>query len=235
MKIQKRSVIDAYFNSCPTFVPYLFSLPLSSMECYSVMQCLDNRIQQSIEDGVFWYCHWKTVNCSNPTIQKCARYDFVNFYCCLHKFISRNFELSNANPVHCLLPLNLNTELSFRHFQTVDLDFVNEDILYEELSSAESVVNVIKTGSIERSWVNIFSDLRNKQTDLPNRNKIWGLVLSIPGPNAHTERVLSLMSNKWTGQRNQSSLELIKAELMVAINCDYGCKEFLKFAQIHVG
>jgi hypothetical protein len=38
------------------------------------------------------------------------------------------------------------------------------------------------------------------------------------------------MSNKWTEQRNQGSLELIKSELMVAIN-DYSCKEFLKFAQ----
>ena len=41
----------------------------------------------------------------------------------------------------------------------------------------------------------------------------------------------SLMSNKWTDQRNQSSLELIKSELMVAINYDHSCKEFFKFAQ----
>jgi hypothetical protein len=39
------------------------------------------------------------------------------------------------------------------------------------------------------------------------------------------------MSNKWTDQRNPSSLELIKSELMIAINYDYSCKEFLKFAQ----
>jgi hypothetical protein len=34
------------------------------------------------------------------------------------------------------------------------------------------------------------------------------------------------MRNKWTEQKNQISLEL-----MVAINYDYGCKEFFKFAQ----
>jgi hypothetical protein len=38
------------------------------------------------------------------------------------------------------------------------------------------------------------------------------------------------MGNKWTEQRNQGSLELIKSELMVAVNYDYSCKEFLKFA-----
>ena len=85
---------------------------------------------------------------------------------------------------------------------------------------------MVKTGRIEQSWVNIFSDLRNKQIDVPNLIKILGFVLSIPGSNAHTERIFSLMSNKWTDQRNQSSLELIKSELMVAINYDYSCKEF---------
>jgi hypothetical protein len=40
-----------------------------------------------------------------------------------------------------------------------------------------------------------------------------------------------LMSNKWTDQRNQSSLKLMKSELMVAINYDYSSKEFMKFAQ----
>ena len=39
------------------------------------------------------------------------------------------------------------------------------------------------------------------------------------------------MSNKWTDKRNQNSLELIKSELMVAINYDNSCKEFFKFAQ----
>jgi hypothetical protein len=75
------------------------------------------------------------------------------------------------------------------------------------------------------------SDLRNKQIDVPTLNKILGFVLSIPGSNAYTERVFSLMSNKWTEQRNQSSLELIKSELMIAINYDYSCKELFKFAQ----
>jgi hypothetical protein len=73
--------------------------------------------------------------------------------------------------------------------------------------------------------------LRNKQIYVPNLIKTLGFVLSIPGSNAHIERVFSLMSNKWTDQRHQSSLELIKSELMVAINYVYSCKEFFKFVQ----
>jgi hypothetical protein len=67
-------------------------------------------------------------------------------------------------------------------------------------------VNVVKTGSIQQSWVSIFSDLRNK-------------------------RVFPVMSSKGTDQKNQSSLELIKLELMTATNYDYSSKEFFKFAQ----
>jgi hypothetical protein len=86
------------------------------------------------------------------------------------------------------LPLNLNIELSFRHFQTIVKEFkfyfVKEDRLHEELSSTKCVVNVLKTGNTEQSRVNISSDVRNKQMDVPNLNKILGFVLSIPGSNA---------------------------------------------------
>jgi hypothetical protein len=142
------------------------------------MQCLDNKVQQIEEE--FFIFHWKKkLKCLNPPLHNCARDDFVQLYCCLHKHISKNFELPNANPVHSLLPLNLNAELSFRHLQTngkeFNLDYVNEDSLYEEFSSAKPVVNVVKTGSIEQRWINIFSYLRNKQIDVPTLIKCWAL------------------------------------------------------------
>jgi hypothetical protein len=84
----------------------------------------------------------------------------------------------------------------------------------------KSVVNVLWTRSIEQNWANIFSDLRDKQIDIPNFNKILGIVLNFPGSNAHTEKILSLMSNKWTDKRNQSNVELIESDLMVANNYD---------------
>jgi hypothetical protein len=69
---------------------------------------------------------------------------------------------------------------------------------------------------------------RSKPVDVPNLNTILGFVLSIPGSNGHTERVFffSLMSNKWTDNRNQSSFQVIKPEAVAAINYEYSCKVF---------
>jgi hypothetical protein len=96
--------------------------------------------------------------------------------------VLENFELSNSNPVHCILPLNSNTELSFRHLQIIvkefNLDFVNKSNLYETFSSSDNVVNILITGIIEQSWVNIFSDLRNKEIDVPDFSKNLSFGLS---------------------------------------------------------
>jgi hypothetical protein len=120
---------------------------LSIMECYSVMQCLENKIQQRIWDRILSNITEKILNCLNPPLQKCAADDFVNSFCCLRKYIYGNFELSNANPVHCLLPLNL-TLICFRHLQAIakqiDLDFVNMESQCEAFSSTKCVVNMVR-------------------------------------------------------------------------------------------
>jgi hypothetical protein len=48
-------------------------------------------------------------------------------------------------------------------------------------------VNGIETGSMEQSWVNIFSYLRNNEIDVPSLNELLGFVLDNPGSITHTE------------------------------------------------
>jgi hypothetical protein len=81
---------------------------LSIMECYSVMQDLHIKIRQGTENSLFFTVTEKMLNCLNPPLQKCAEDNSVNFYCSLYMYISKNFELSNAYPVHRHLPLNIN-------------------------------------------------------------------------------------------------------------------------------
>lgn len=124
---------------------------------------------------------------------------FRNFFCGLQKYISKNFDLSSTNPVNCLLPLNINAELSFGLLQIIakecNFDYGNEDCLYEEFSNATSLVKIVKTGRIKQSCVNSYSDLKNKQIDVPKLNKILGFVLRITCSNVHTARVIESAKN----------------------------------------
>ena len=51
-------------------------------------------------------------------------------------------------------------------------------------------------------------------------------VLSIPGSNAFPERVFSLMNAKWSAERNQMTVGLVKAELQVFVNYNVDCRAF---------
>jgi hypothetical protein len=61
------------------------------------MQCLDNKTEQRIEDRFPVGATEEILNCLNSPLQKCARDDFVNFYCCFHKYISKNTELKSQS------------------------------------------------------------------------------------------------------------------------------------------
>lgn len=56
--------------------------------------------------------------------------------------------------------------------------------------------------------------------------KLLSFVLSIPATSAFSERIFSLMNNKWRDERNRSLLNLIKSELIVSVNSDSSCAEF---------
>ncbi len=53
---------------------------------------------------------------------------------------------------------------------------------------------------------------------------------SIPGSNAFSERVFSLMSAKWRADQTRASAALIKSELQVYLNFGLACSEFCDYA-----
>ena len=50
--------------------------------------------------------------------------------------------------------------------------------------------------------------------------------LTLPGTNASTERVFSVMNNVWTDAKSQLSVETLKNILITKINFNYNCAEF---------
>ena len=59
--------------------------------------------------------------------------------------------------------------------------------------------------------------------------KVISFFLSIPASSAFVERLFSVMKAKWRDDRNRSSVDLIKSELLVYFNINVKCTEVHDF------
>ena len=106
----------------------------------------------------------------------------------------------------------------------LNLSHVDEDVLYEEHSGIRRIPwdNIKSLSSPAEKW----SYILNRTPLFPETTKLVSYILSIPTSNAGPERVFSLMTAKWTKERNRASTVLIKSELQVACNMKIDCKAF---------
>ena len=83
------------------------------------------------------------------------------------------------------------------------------DFYYEFCSLKDIISTKISIdGNTVEKWVSVMTEVKIKGVKSHEMNKTLGFVLSIPTSNAHTERIFSLMNNKWTDDRNQCNTEL---------------------------
>ena len=54
--------------------------------------------------------------------------------------------------------------------------------------------------------------------DLPTMVSVVSYILNVPSSTRYVERIFSIMQNKWSNSRNRCSVQLIKCELIVALN-----------------
>ena len=55
-------------------------------------------------------------------------------------------------------------------------------------------------------------------------------LLSIPASTGYVERIFSMMTNKWSDNRNRCSVELMRSELLITLNFEQSCSEFYRKA-----
>lgn len=114
----------------------------------------------------------------------------------------KHFNVSQNLPIQSFIPLCLKNEIQFKDFQEIlklfELHCVNVDDLYEEFCSVKDILHlkVSFAGNVNEKWVSVFNYVKLQSISVPNLEKIMKFVLSIPGSNAHTERIFSLMNNK---------------------------------------
>jgi hypothetical protein len=65
--------------------------------------------------------------------------------------------------------------------------------------------------------------------------KIIEYIFAVSPTNAFVERIFSAMKNLWTGERNQLSIGIIKAEIMTNFNYSWSCQEFYEFLETESG
>lgn len=102
---------------------------------------------------------------------------------------------------------------------------VDQDTLFDEIQVLSSRFSCMKEQlapfSPDVRWGKVMRELT-----VPNAESVIRFIFSIPGSNAHAERVFSHMKLKFTDVRNRCSNKLIKSELQVATNYAVTCSEF---------
>ena len=105
------------------------------------------------------------------------------------------------------------------------------DALYDEFSMHKSIVQRVvddKTmTSVACKWVTFFGQCNIAP---PNLFTVVSCMLSLPGSNAFSEIIFSLMNAKWRDDRNRMSISLVKSELQTFINCNFNCRGFYDYA-----
>ena len=104
---------------------------------------------------------------------------------------------------------------------------INMDELYDELKTINVTVGRLskeedwKFKNSAAKWMPVF-----QTRDLPNMLSVVSYILSVPSSTGYVEKIFSIIQNKWSDTRNRCSVELIKCELIVALNFEQSCGEF---------
>lgn len=111
---------------------------------------------------------------------------------------------------------------------------INENELFDEISYLKTYVNEEKLLKWHNNkiftdirWVEVFTYFEGNFVPCNNLKKIVEFALCLPGTNAPTERIFSMVNKLWTTEKTQLTVETLKAILTVKTNFAESCDEFL--------
>lgn len=107
---------------------------------------------------------------------------------------------------------------------------ISENDLFDEVGYINKYIDDIKLSewkeqnvSVDLRWVDIFQHFSTRGVPFKNILKLVEYILCLPGTNAVTERIFSLINEIWTVEKTQLSVETVKAILILKMqykNCD---------------
>lgn len=109
---------------------------------------------------------------------------------------------------------------------------IDETQLYDEFLSLklylQKVINEWNEQKLncEERWKKIFSYSKEYGISFENFSQLIQLIMCVPGTNAPTERIFSIMNKIWSAEKTQLNINTLKAMLIVKTNFDLSCIEF---------
>lgn len=213
-------------------------------ELLPVMQDLRGKIQSRINDR-FFSAGAQALLCAHD-MQPCKQNIEANFIAALQEalnYLEKWFSFADTTLASALHAIALNTLPDYQNLvklcTTLGLQDIDLDALYDEFAETKTVLQQLVAQkaidgndgpSVSQKWQNFFRLCGNSNIFPLNIFRVVSAALSIPGSNAFSERVFSLMSAKWRADRNRASIALIKSELQVYLNFGLACSEFYDYA-----
>jgi len=109
----------------------------------------------------------------------------------------------------------------------VDTELFDEIVNVKTFASVEKVQqwNDSKI-STDLRWVELLTHFDVNQISCTNVLLLVEYCWCLPGTNAATERVFSLMNNIWTSDKTQLNVDTLKAMLITKVNFSLSCSDF---------
>lgn len=103
-----------------------------------------------------------------------------------------------------------------------------DELCYVKQYAKEQKINEwnLKKVNVDLRWVEIFKYFDEENIPFQNILKVVEYALCLPGTNAATERIFSLVNNYWTPEKTQLKVETLKSVLIVKTNFPNDCNEF---------
>ena len=200
-------------------------------EIYEMMFNLKTKLQQRRIDG-FYGMETDVILQKFPDTQAAViKEDMSNFYLASLNYLEQRFDFSDSNFQKKVASLALlKSQFTFSHLcEAVEVLQLRKKLDMNALYDEHCVVLPRQQAIVKSAALKWWSTLL-KHTDTPNLTAVASFLLSILITDASAERMFSLMTARWTDQRNRCSVELIKAEIQVKSNFRLSCKEFHAYA-----
>lgn len=109
-------------------------------------------------------------------------------------------------------------------------DSIYEEVMYLISFIESEMSDEWKDKNMQDKWLYFFKKTEERERK-ENLLKICQYLFSIPGHNAHVERVFSLISSQWTKERNSLSIHTVESIIQCIYNYKMSCSEFYNYVK----